>query len=128
MHISFHFGFCVFMLLMLKKTIWNYVCNSYVSSEILNNLFTFPPQQNSQNIYICLAWSECVFVCMLKCSHSYLPSRELRFWHLKMWAVKTKPPPISSGSGVQNKGIRWRVDYTGESEPQCYCYRSYILI
>lgn len=58
-----------------------------------------------------------VFVCMLKCFHSCLYSRDLWFWHLKMWAIKTKPPPISSGSRVQNRGSHWRGDYTGEAEP-----------
>lgn len=64
----------------------------------------------------CLYASVHVFVCMLTCYHSCLNSRDLWFWHLKMWAVKTKLPPISSGSGVQNKGPRWRGDYTGEAE------------
>lgn len=54
-----------------------------------------------------------VFVCMFKCFHSCLSSRDLWFWHLKMWAVKTKPPPFSSGSTIQNKCTLWRY-YTGQ--------------
>lgn len=91
----------------------------YASSEILHYLILSPTslQQNSQITYIC---PTCEFVCMSTCFHSCLYSRDLWFWHLKMWAIKTKPPPISSGSGVQNKGTHWRGDYTGEAEQWCY--------
>lgn len=66
-------------------------------------------------MWVCM----CLFACLSATVHTFY-SRGLWFWHLKMRAVKTKPPPISSGSKVQNKGSHWRGDYTGEAEPWCY--------
>lgn len=84
------------------------VCNSYTQTtkfSVILLQFFLPNCTFRSLIFVPLGLCEySLFVHMLKCFHSCLCSRDLWFWHLKMWAVKTKLPPISSGSGVQNKG------------------------
>lgn len=102
---------------------------------MIHNLTTCSPSQNCQITYICPSWTMWVcmhvFVCIWKCFSSCIYSRDLWFWHLKMWAVKTKPHPISSGSGVQNKGSHWRGKHgRGRAMMLHWCswYRSLLTI